>query len=73
MEVFGFHPDLGKWTEIGNSGIFRPEMLMPMGLPPDVRVIAGGLSLERYSTVVCRVLRLTGTQTDDDQVSSEQH
>ena len=26
MEVFGFHPDLGKWTEIGNSGMFRPEV-----------------------------------------------
>lgn len=22
-----------RWTEIGNSGIFRPEMLRPMGLP----------------------------------------
>jgi hypothetical protein len=20
MEIFGYHPDLGKWTEIGNSG-----------------------------------------------------
>merc|ERR1719296_709877 len=33
MEVFGYHPDLKKWTEIGNSGMFRPEMLAPMGLP----------------------------------------
>jgi phenylalanyl-tRNA synthetase alpha chain len=40
MEVFGYHPDLKKWTEIGNSGMFRPEMLAPMGLPKDVRVIA---------------------------------
>ena len=29
----------------GNSGMFRPEMLRPMGLPPGVRVIAWGLSL----------------------------
>lgn len=28
--------------------MFRPEMLLPMGLPEDVRVIAWGLSLERY-------------------------
>ena len=71
MEIFGYHPDLKDWTEIGNSGmysaylfpcvidrmsqtprltagIFRPEMLAPMGLPPDVKVIAWGLSLERY-------------------------
>ena len=40
MEIFAFHPDLKKWTEIGNSGIFRPEMLLPMGLPENVRVIA---------------------------------
>ena len=46
-KIFGFHPDLNKWTEIGNSGMFRPEMLRPMGLPEDVRVIACGLSLER--------------------------
>ena len=52
MEIFGFHPDLQKWTEIGNSGMFRPEMLRPMGLPEDVRVIACGLSLERYSLSV---------------------
>jgi len=32
MEIFGYTPDHG-WMEIGNSGIFRPEMLMPMGLP----------------------------------------
>ena len=51
MEVFGYHPDLKKWTEIGNSGIFRPEMLAPMGLPPNVRVIAWGLSLERPTMI----------------------
>lgn len=51
MEVFGFHPELKKWTEIGNSGMFRPEMLRPMGLPEDVRVIAWGLSLERPTMI----------------------
>lgn len=47
MEIFCFHNGLGKWIEIGNSGIFRPEMLLPMGLPENVNVIAWGLSLER--------------------------
>ena len=47
MEVFTYHEGLGKWVEIGNSGVFRPEMLGPMGLPEDVKVIAWGLSLER--------------------------
>lgn len=39
--------ELGKWMEVGNSGMFRPEMLRPMGLPEGVNVIAWGLSLER--------------------------
>ena len=43
---------LDKWMEIGNSGMFRPEMLLPMGLPEDVNVIAWGLALERYGTKV---------------------
>lgn len=55
MEVFGYHPDLKKWTEIGNSGMFRPEMLAPMGLPKDVRVIAWGLSLERPTMIKYRI------------------
>ena len=33
MEIFGYHPGLQKWIEIGNSGVFRPEMLLPMGMP----------------------------------------
>ncbi|XP_023939617.1 phenylalanine--tRNA ligase alpha subunit [Bicyclus anynana] len=51
MEIFAFHEGLGKWIEIGNSGVFRPEMLLPMGLPEDVSVIAWGLSLERPTMI----------------------
>lgn len=51
MEVFGYHEGLGRWIEIGNSGIFRPEMLGPMGYPDDVCVIAWGLSLERPAMI----------------------
>lgn len=54
MEIFGYHPDLKKWTEIGNSGMFRPEMLRPMGFPDNVRVIAWGLSLERPTMIKYR-------------------
>ena len=36
LEIHGYHPILKKQVEIGNSGVFRPEMLVPMGLPPDV-------------------------------------
>eukprot|EP01133_Synstelium_polycarpum_P013698 gene13698-16141_t len=50
MEIFGIHPKLGR-VELGNSGIFRPEMLLPMGLPENVRVAAWGLSLERPTMI----------------------
>jgi hypothetical protein len=38
--------------QVGNSGMFRPEMLRPMGLPEDVNVIAWGLSLERPTMIL---------------------
>ncbi|XP_022155502.1 phenylalanine--tRNA ligase alpha subunit, cytoplasmic [Momordica charantia] len=52
MEIFSYHEGLKKWVEVGNSGIFRPEMLLPMGFPDDVRVIAWGLSLERPTMIL---------------------
>uniref|UniRef100_A0AAY5ELD8 phenylalanine--tRNA ligase n=1 Tax=Electrophorus electricus TaxID=8005 RepID=A0AAY5ELD8_ELEEL len=51
MEVFSYHKGLNKWVEVGNSGVFRPEMLLPMGLPEGVSVIAWGLSLERPTMI----------------------
>lgn len=52
MEIFSYHDMLKKWVEVGNSGMFRPEMLLPMGLPKDVSVIAWGLSLERPTMIL---------------------
>ncbi|KAK9281819.1 hypothetical protein L1049_004725 [Liquidambar formosana] len=52
VEIFSYHEGFKKWVEIGNSGMFRPEMLLPMGLPEDVRVIAWGLSLERPTMIL---------------------
>lgn len=51
MEIFSYHKGLGKWVEIGNSGMFRPEMLEPMGLPKDMRIYGWGLSLERPTMI----------------------
>ncbi|KAE9418960.1 hypothetical protein Angca_008143, partial [Angiostrongylus cantonensis] len=51
MEIFAYHKGLKKWVEIGNSGMFRPEMLLPMGLPLDVNVAGYGLSLERPTMI----------------------
>ncbi|MDY6817512.1 MAG: phenylalanine--tRNA ligase subunit alpha [Halobacteriales archaeon] len=45
FELFGTHPETGELVEIGNSGIFRDEVLRPLGVESDV--MAWGLSLER--------------------------
>lgn len=67
MEVFGFHGGLDKWVEIGNSGMFRPEMLLAMGLPEDLRVYGFGLSLERPTMIkygVDNIRELLGHKVD---------
>ena len=51
MEMYAYHEIFKSWVEIGNSGIFRPEMLKPMGFDDDVSVIAWGLSLERPTMI----------------------
>ena len=52
MEIFSYSEELDKWMEVGNSGMFRPEMLRPMGIPEGVNVIAWGLSLERPTMIL---------------------
>ncbi|EDO34480.1 predicted protein [Nematostella vectensis] len=71
MEVFSYHEGLKKWVEVGNSGVFRPEMLRPMGLPDDVSVIAWGLSLERPTMIkygISNIRDLIGHKVDLDMV-----
>ncbi|XP_012270059.1 phenylalanine--tRNA ligase alpha subunit isoform X2 [Orussus abietinus] len=67
MEIFCYHNGLNKWIEIGNSGMFRPEMLLPMGIPENVRVIAWGLSLERPTMIkygINNIRDLVGPKVD---------
>jgi phenylalanyl-tRNA synthetase alpha chain len=45
FELFGTHPETGELVEVGNSGLFRDEVLRPLGVEADV--MAWGLSLER--------------------------
>ncbi|EKM59329.1 uncharacterized protein PHACADRAFT_249754 [Phanerochaete carnosa HHB-10118-sp] len=51
LEIFAFHPLLKKWVEVGNSGMFRPEFLQPMGFPPDIHVHGWGIGLERPTMI----------------------
>lgn len=55
MEIFHWHEGLNKYVEIGNSGMFRPEMLRPMGFPEDMQCIAWGLSLERPTMILYKI------------------
>ncbi|KAF2739337.1 putative phenylalanine--tRNA ligase beta chain [Polyplosphaeria fusca] len=67
MEIFAWHQGLGKLVEIGNSGMFRPEMLEPMGLPKDLRVYGWGLSLERPTMIkygISNIRDLLGHKVD---------
>jgi len=71
LEIFCWHPGLGKWVEIGNSGMFRPEMLEPMGFPPDVRVHGWGLGLERPTMIrygITNIRSLVGHKVSIDGV-----
>jgi phenylalanyl-tRNA synthetase alpha chain len=76
MEIFSFHKGLNKLVEIGNSGMFRPEMLEAMGLPKDLRVFGWGLSLERPTMIKYKVgfalPRYVSSQSTNWQIG-EQH
>ncbi len=50
FELFGTHPETDELIEVGNSGIFRPEMLEPLDVDADV--MAWGLALERLMMLV---------------------
>ncbi|KAJ8119450.1 hypothetical protein ONZ43_g3595 [Nemania bipapillata] len=67
MEIFSFHKGLNKLVEIGNSGMFRPEMLESMGLPKDLKVYGWGLSLERPTMIkykISNIRELLGHKVD---------
>ncbi|KAG1752654.1 tRNA synthetases class II core domain (F)-domain-containing protein [Suillus paluster] len=73
LEIFAWHPLLEKWVEIGNSGMFRPEMLAPMGFPPDVRVHGWGIGLERPTMIrygVNNIRSLVGHKTSIENVEN---
>lgn len=73
LEIFAYHKGLGKWVEIGNSGMFRPEMLEPMGLPKNLRVLGWGLSLERPTMIkygVSNIRELLGHKVSLDFIET---
>ncbi len=73
MEIYAYHPGLNKQIEVGNSGMFRPEMLAQFGYEK-YRAIAWGLALERLASIIyskSSIKELIGTEVDIDWLRGE--
>ncbi|WP_088335471.1 phenylalanine--tRNA ligase subunit alpha [Methanopyrus sp. KOL6] len=44
-----YFEEKGDWVELGGAGIFRPEVIQPLGFDPDVVCLAWGLGVERLA------------------------
>ncbi|KAJ2033105.1 Phenylalanyl-tRNA synthetase, beta subunit, cytoplasmic [Coemansia sp. RSA 922] len=74
MEIFSWHNELNKWVELGNSGMFRPEMLRSLGLEEGVQVAGFGLSLERPTMIRCGIKdirQLVGHKVDRNTIETD--
>jgi phenylalanyl-tRNA synthetase alpha chain len=69
LEVFAYHPPSDRYLEVGNSGLFRPEMLAPLGFH-DKSTIAWGLGLERIAMLLYGVEKLADLVGPDIHLSS---
>jgi phenylalanyl-tRNA synthetase alpha chain len=58
LEVFAYHPPSDRYLEVGNSGLFRQEMLQPLGCG-NKSTVAWGLGLERIAMLLYRVEKLS--------------
>jgi phenylalanyl-tRNA synthetase alpha chain len=45
LEIQAFSPKLNRWLEVGNSGVFRPETLIPFGIKKNI--VAWGFGFDR--------------------------
>jgi len=73
FELFVDHPETGETIELGNSGIFRREVLEPLGV--DCDVMAWGISLERLLMIMTGapdIRNLHGTLVDLDFLRGEE-
>ncbi|MBF2037032.1 MAG: phenylalanine--tRNA ligase subunit alpha [Leptolyngbyaceae cyanobacterium T60_A2020_046] len=58
LEVYAYHPPSQRYLEVGNSGLFRQEMLAPLGCG-DKSTVAWGLGLERIAMLLYGVEKLS--------------
>jgi len=58
LEVLAYHAPSDRYLEVGNSGLFRQEMLQPLGYG-DKSTVAWGLGLERIAMLLYDVEKLS--------------
>ncbi|HSM82496.1 MAG TPA: phenylalanine--tRNA ligase subunit alpha [Nodosilinea sp.] len=58
LEVFAYHAPSDRYLEVGNSGLFRQEMLEPLGCG-EKATVAWGLGLERIAMLLYGVEKLS--------------
>jgi len=51
FEILAYHEKMGRWIEIGGTGLRRAELVLPHGFPEGVNVVGFGLSLERSAMI----------------------
>ncbi|MGB3137586.1 MAG: phenylalanine--tRNA ligase subunit alpha [Nodosilinea sp.] len=67
LEVFAYHPPSEGYIEVGNSGLFRQEMLEPLGCG-NKATVAWGLGLERIAMLLYGVEKLSDLIGPDIQL-----
>ncbi|WP_036030003.1 phenylalanine--tRNA ligase subunit alpha [Leptolyngbya sp. PCC 6406] len=69
LEVYAYHPPSQQYLEVGNSGLFRQEMLTPLGCG-DKSTVAWGLGLERIAMLLYDVEKLSDLVGPDIRLPS---
>jgi phenylalanyl-tRNA synthetase alpha chain len=69
LEVLAYYPPSDRYIEVGNSGLFRQEMLEPLGCG-NKSTVAWGLGLERIAMLLYGVEKLSDLVGPDIQLRS---
>ena len=64
IEAHYYDPKLKKWYSIINSGVFRQETLIPMGLQ-DKKILAWGFGASRIATLLTKKSSMRETHRDN--------
>jgi phenylalanyl-tRNA synthetase alpha chain len=72
VEGYIRHPSLG-WIEVFPGGMFRREVLKPLGLPDDYKVAAWGIGIDRIAMMVLGKDDIRDLYTNDIEVINSTH